>query len=71
MPNRRCVFTQCLKLEFPFLKDADELGKIFFLTSAPKVWFSLWSKRWKVVTFFRSAGGKEEIPKSIGRVSPA
>lgn len=29
MPKRRCVFTPQLKLEFPFLQDADEVGKIF------------------------------------------
>ncbi|XP_026819093.1 uncharacterized protein LOC113557737 [Rhopalosiphum maidis] len=29
MPKKRCVFTPQLKLEFPFLQDADEVGKIF------------------------------------------
>ncbi|VVC38687.1 Hypothetical protein CINCED_3A021722 [Cinara cedri] len=29
MPKRRCVFAPNLKSEFPFLKDADEVGKVF------------------------------------------
>lgn len=29
MPKRRCVFAPNLKSEFPFLKDADEVGKEF------------------------------------------
>lgn len=29
MPKRRCVFTQSLKNEFSFLRDAEEIGKVF------------------------------------------
>jgi hypothetical protein len=29
MPKRRCVFTQSLKNEFYFLRDAEEIKKVF------------------------------------------
>lgn len=29
MPKRRCVFTPSLKNEFSFLRDAEEIGKVF------------------------------------------
>lgn len=29
MPKRKCVFNSRLKLDFPFLRDGDKIGKVF------------------------------------------